>query len=693
MSNFQNVTLGDTIYEIPINPKAFTEFGDAFWSGKFNGLNPESHEYRELWQEQYNRCILGYSVGGQYMSGTLYGYVNFGKIQLLEDPNATLKRKVYGRPQLRDIEWILDRETRAAQAEGTDLLYVTGRRAGKSYYGGWIITDNFVFWNDNSLIACGHQEKGDELKDKVVDNLIALKDTPFFTPWIGNCNDDKDPIIAGYEYKKDKKSPWLFQKLGGKIDLRNFKNNKTAANGLSTRRAIVEEIGMFDNLIASHGAMKYCWREGSRSFGFAMFQGTGGDMEKGSTDAAMMFDEPEAYNLRVFHDELNPTKKICFFLPGYYAFNDCRDKNGIVDAEKGLKLMDENREKAKKAKKLDVLLDEIQYVPKTYKEAFLKKGSGFFPREIIQEQITRLESDPTLLEFGTRGFVKYKGGILTFEPDDMARDAVFPVSKKNDNTGCVKIFEHPQKIGEKIPSGLYVAGLDPFNYDDAETSVSLGSLTIYKRIVKGGTGVFEWPVATYTGRPNKVSDYNEQSRLLLMYYGIIGNCLYENMNTKFQTHLEKQRCLYLLATQPRVLDTLLERSEVKRTYGVHASPKIRIYFLGLIRDWLLTEYSPGHYNVELIYDIELLKELLAYDSDTNCDRVDSFGFALMQNEERFNHLVEATNKDSQYNPFSTFDRMNGWSDGDDEDFEYSDNLTSTYRDENDDDVVSDLFGL
>ena len=55
-----------------------------------------------FWQEQLDRCYNGYSVGGKFMSGSLYGYVNFGTIQKV---NATGRGKSADRPDLRDVEW------------------------------------------------------------------------------------------------------------------------------------------------------------------------------------------------------------------------------------------------------------------------------------------------------------------------------------------------------------------------------------------------------------------------------------------------------------------------------------------------------------------------------------------------------------------------------------------------------------
>ncbi|MCA9750544.1 MAG: hypothetical protein KC414_15645, partial [Romboutsia sp.] len=65
-------------------------------------LNPLSMEYVTWWREQKRRCIDGYWVGGRYMPGPLYFYVNFWVIKLKKDKG---KGEFIGRPMLRDLEW------------------------------------------------------------------------------------------------------------------------------------------------------------------------------------------------------------------------------------------------------------------------------------------------------------------------------------------------------------------------------------------------------------------------------------------------------------------------------------------------------------------------------------------------------------------------------------------------------------
>jgi hypothetical protein len=53
----------------------------------------------------------------------------------------------------------------------------------------------------------------------------------------------------------------------------------------------------------------------------------------------------------------------------------------------------------------------------------------------------------------------------------------YPLSKEDDPTGSIVIWEHPVK---DAPIGLYILGVDPYDHDQSGTN-SLGSTFVYKR--------------------------------------------------------------------------------------------------------------------------------------------------------------------------------------------------------------------
>lgn len=69
--------------------------------------------------------------------------------------------------------------------------------------------------------------------------------------------------------------------------------------------------------------------------------------------------------------------------------------------------------------------------------------------------------------------------------------------------------------------------------------------------------------------------------------------------------------------------------------------QIRAYGEGLILEWLLEEYEPGHPNVERIYSEPLLEELIENDGVKNVDRLIALCMVMIYREELYQVKVAA----------------------------------------------------
>jgi len=63
--------------------------------------------------------------------------------------------------------------------------------------------------------------------------------------------------------------------------------------------------------------------------------------------------------------------------------------------------------------------------------------------------------------------------------------------------------------------------------------------------------------------------------------------------------------------------------------------QIRAYGEGLILEWLLEEYEPGHPNLERIYSEPLIEELINTDGVKNVDRVIALCMVMIYREELY----------------------------------------------------------
>ena len=68
---------------------------------------------------------------------------------------------------------------------------------------------------------------------------------------------------------------------------------------------------------------------------------------------------------------------------------------------------------------------------------------------------------------------------------------------------------------------------------------------------------------------------------------------------------------------------------------------IRAYGEGLILEWLMDEYEPGHPNIERIYSEPLIEELIENDGIKNVDRVIALCMTMIYREELYQVKVSA----------------------------------------------------
>ncbi len=64
---------------------------DAYLLKEIPQLHPASEEYLLFWREEKKRCIEGYWVGGVWMPGNLYFYVNYWTILLNKTQHSKTK--------------------------------------------------------------------------------------------------------------------------------------------------------------------------------------------------------------------------------------------------------------------------------------------------------------------------------------------------------------------------------------------------------------------------------------------------------------------------------------------------------------------------------------------------------------------------------------------------------------------------
>ena len=451
-------------------------------------------------------------------------------------------------------------------------------------------------------------------------------------------------VIARYEEKIGGK--WEVKGSGSGFLNRSFKDNPFAANSSRYGFGLIDEVGFMGNLEDVLGQLHECTTIAGEKYGSIWMTGTGGDMVGGATESVKkVFYDPAAFDCVEFDDVFEGKGTIGFFVPAWMALDKYRDELGNINKELALRDLLKEREVARNAKSKKPLYDLLQMKPLVPSEAFLVLEGNIFPVAELKEHLANLESTERKKDLGTTGWmIRDESGKAAFKVNHDLVAADYPTKQSINPQGAVVIWEQPEASGY----GQYVGGIDPYDQDAAESSVSYGSIFIYKRFIIGNT-TYKLPVAEYTGRPEFANDFYEQCRRLLEYY----NCqaLYENQNPGLKKYFETKFCTHLLHTQPNIIKNISPSSKVNRTYGIHMTQQIKDELEIMCRDWLKEELEPGVLQLTKICSIPLLKELIAYNRDGNFDRVIAFMICILQEIEMHKITMSEAKEESTADNF------------------------------------------
>ena len=550
-----------------------------------------------------------------------------------------------------------------------NVVDIESRGTGKSFFAsnmiGWNFLHDGVFWYEDlkdrpkseTMIGAIDTKYSSGLIKKVklgletLSGAVELGDVyyppPLLKKYSGSWESGKT-VTAEYETKIG--DSWVKKGSKSMIYHRSFGDNPMAGNGTRPSFIALEEVGFMYNLELSLGQLAECTMNGTNKFGTIWMFGTGGDMDGGSTEAVKkVFYDPDAYDCLVFNDEYEGKGKIGYFCPAWKGLNQYKDEQGNTNEDLAKGFLIKEREKKANAKTKQALYDELQQRPIVPSEAFLLKTGNIFPTAELKDHLAYLETHERTKGLATNGkMARGVEGKVYFKPDHSLIPCDYPTSHSVDFAGCVQVWEPP--LNDSPPYGLYIAGIDPYDQDKAESSPSLGSIIIYKRFLNADV-TYHLPVAEYTARPEFANDFYEECRRLLEWYG--AKALYENEKTGLKSYFETKNCLHLLHRQPSIINTITPNSKVDRKFGTHMTTQIKESIEIMARDWLKEEIDSGIMQLTKINSIPLLKELIGYNSDGNFDRVIAFMLCIMQNLEMHKIIVDEKEQELDIDPFFT----------------------------------------
>lgn len=573
---------------------------------------PGTFEYMQYWDEQDKRCREGYTVGGVRITGEHYAYLNFGRMKATIGEGKK-QRKYESFPRFLDMDYYYYHELENAKNDREGMIVAKSRRKGFSYKGAFNLVYEYNWHRDSfNIIAAFMSEYSQTTMNMALDMINFINKE---TDWAKRkLIDTRGHIKAGFKEKADNG----IEIEGGyksEIMAMSFKDNPFKSIGKSASVMLFEEAGKWPGLIDAYMLSKPLFSDGDIMIGTPIIYGTGGDMEGGTQDFASMFYNPSAYGLRSYQNiwDENAVGECGWFVDDSWYKLPHVDADGNSDRVSASNQLELQRNLVRKSGNKRAYEKEITQHPRTPQEAFLRTTGNIFPVVDLLERLAYLETHQNIqdadyivdLIADTDGSIKWK-----VNPD------IYPIKEfpfknsHNDTDGAVVLYELPKEAADdQIMWGRYVAGIDPYQQDQAENSSSLGSIFIFDTLTLR-------IVAEYTARPLTARDFYEVCRKLLMLYN--AKALYENQIKGLFDYFQYQGCTHLLSDEPKIIRDIIKKTSVARGKGMHMAPQLKEYGEELIKMWLLgPSTEEGVANLHKIRSIPLLKELINYDPDPN----------------------------------------------------------------------------
>lgn len=616
--------------KISQNPDFWDGDYDYFWSLEIarhglctkNSQVPSTPEERKEWNH-LNKEL-------KKIKKSNYNYKKDETYKKLKEQRDTISNNILNRLGLR-VKPHLD-----YLDGGYHMIVGKSRRKGYSYKDGAICANVYNTVRKAQVIIGAYEKKFLYPKGTMGMASDYLNFLNEHTGW-AKSRDYTDKVDhKKASYRENVNGTYIEKGYQSEIFALTFKDNPDAARGKDGKLFLLEEAGAFPNLKDSFNAIAPGLTAGAFITGQIIIFGTGGDMESGTVDYADMFYNPAAYRLLPFVNiwDENAENTTCgFFHPVTWNMEGFYDEQGNSDIEGATEFeLERRRQKMEAASSSTIVEKHMQEYPFSPSEAFLTVSTNNFPVVELRNQLNRVKAENLHLSKGTPVYLTREEGKVIAKPD--LENKLKPIYtykvKQDDISGCPIIFEYPVP---NPPKGLYKIGFDPYQQDEG---TSLAAIYVYKSI-HSGTYSKNIIVAEYVGRPQEADDVSRIASMLADLYN--AEIMHENEVSHVKNYFRRIKRLDQLALQPdTVISKNVKASKVSRVYGMHMNEQLKDAGEKYIKDWLLQvrdydENGNAILNLETIYSIGLLEELIQYNRKGNFDRVMAFMQVMFQCQE------------------------------------------------------------
>lgn len=626
--------------------------------GRYSLLRPNANPKSEYGKWLYEERLRGWNgycdpKTGMWVTGDYYWMLNYCPMHLVEKNEKGVAMRTVAHPRFWDGQFLMSHYLHQGRLHGHHASALASRGRGKTSFGGGLLARRCIIGEteeNQKEVQCMVTAVD---RTKMMDTNMILR---VFKDNLDHCA--KYTQFASHRLKSsDQEMEWKmgFKKAGSEVEYGSKNSvsgiisgvNQDKLNGSRGVLYLIEEAGIFKNLLSVFNMIRPSVEQGNDVFGEIFLYGTAGDDQSDFTAFAEMFYSPLGYNMEalenVYDKEGQGRKQCCFFYAAYMNYgNEYIDKDGNSDVTKALLAILYDRYKVKYGSTdVNTITKRISQYPIVPQEAMIRSHGNIFPVTELNERLNQLDNNPNAFDEVYVGelVMDDKTKEVKFVPTTDLPIRDFP-TKDNKVTGALEIFEMPKKDSEgKVFNGRYICSADPFDSDCSNT-MSLGSYFVMDLWT-------DMIVAEYTGRPTFAEDFYEIGRKLCLFYNC--RCMYEQNIMGMFSYFSSHNAIHLLAETP---EYLVQRNMISsigygnKSVGIRATTPVINGAFKMIQTWLRKpivsiETDADNNNTEVkipnLYRIKnraLLKELVLWNPQGNFDRIMSLVQLMLYREEK-----------------------------------------------------------
>jgi hypothetical protein len=190
-----------------------------------------------------------------------------------------LNKKLVGFPDFVDLDYDWFWMVNYAKENQKNISCVKGRRQGYSYKAAAIVTHEYNFYRDSrSIIGAFLSNYAEGTMDFVIDNCNFLNTHTEFKKQ--RNPDTKLYFKSSYQVNIGGVKVW--KGYMSDVECMTFKDKPTAAVGKSATWLVLDEAGIFPNIIQTYGYSEPLIKNGNEYTGCCLMFGSAGNMEGGT---------------------------------------------------------------------------------------------------------------------------------------------------------------------------------------------------------------------------------------------------------------------------------------------------------------------------------------------------------------------------------------------------------------------------